>query len=61
MSKTSTAAEWLRKAADTRQLAETMIDPGACRTLLLIAAAYEKMARYAESLQKLKLPTGSGG
>ncbi len=51
------AAEWLLKAEDARQLADTMTDAGARNTMLLIAAGYEKMARHAALMQRMNLPT----
>lgn len=50
-------AEWLLRAEDARQLADTMNDAGARHTMLVIAAGYEKMARHAALLQNLNLPT----
>ena len=56
-----TPTEWLTKAADTRQLADTMTDAGACRTLLMIAASYEDMARRASLMRSLNLPLEQDG
>ena len=50
------SAEWLIKAADARQLADTMNDAGARQTMLMFAAGYEKMARHAALMRDLKLP-----
>ena len=50
-----TPAYWLIRAEDVRSQAEEMSD-GARETMLLIAAGYERMARYAAELERLKLP-----
>ena len=54
-----TPAEWLLRAEDARQLADTMVDAGARHTMLLIAAGYEKMARRAALMLHVDLPTGT--
>ena len=56
-----TPAEWLLRAEDARQLADTMVDAGARHTLLLIAAGYDKMARRAALMQHVDLPTAKYG
>ena len=55
-----TPADWLIRAADARQLADTMTDQGSRQTLLMIALGYEKMARHAALLRDLKLPIDEG-
>ena len=55
-----TPADWLLRAEDARQLADTMVDAGARHTMLLIAAGYEKMARRAALMQQVDLPTAKG-
>ncbi len=60
VSKFPSSAEWLTRAAETRQLADTMTDVVVCRTLLMIAAGYEKMARHASLIRSLNLPVDPG-
>jgi hypothetical protein len=55
-----TPSEWLIRAADARQLADTMTDEGSRQTLLIIAVGYEKMAKHAALLRELNLPTDQG-
>lgn len=49
-------AEWLQKAADARQLAQTMNDANARYTMLVIAAGFERMAQYTALLRDQNLP-----
>ena len=53
-------AEWLMKAEEARQVAATMRDAGARRTLLLIAAGYEKIARHTALMQKVDVAIDEG-
>jgi hypothetical protein len=41
------AAHWLLRAEEARTLADQMHDPATRRTMLSIAASYEKLARHA--------------
>jgi hypothetical protein len=47
---------WLLQAADARQMAEGINDPGSKRAMLLMARGYERMAEHAASLERLSLP-----
>ena len=42
-----TSAQWLERADDARKLAGSLPDLAARKTMLDIAAGYEKLARYA--------------
>jgi hypothetical protein len=57
MATPTTPAQWLARAADARATADTMHDAVTKRTMLGVAAGYEKMARYAASLASRRLPT----
>jgi hypothetical protein len=54
MSNTPTAAHWLILADDARTAAAQMRDVGAQRTLMGIAAAYDKLARHAALAEATK-------
>ena len=41
------AAHWLLRAEEARAMADRMHDPATRRTMLSIAASYEKLAAYA--------------
>jgi hypothetical protein len=56
MSGPATPAQWFARAAEARATADAMQDATAKRTMLGVAAAYEKMARYATSLASTRLP-----
>jgi hypothetical protein len=51
-----TAAQWLIRAEDTRLDAEAITNPAAKRTMLLIAAGYERLAAHAAALARSDLP-----
>jgi hypothetical protein len=57
MSGPATPAQWLARAAEARAAADAMQDATAKRTMLAVAAGYEKMARYAAALASTRLPT----
>jgi hypothetical protein len=53
----ATPADWLFRAAEARDLADTLNDPMVRRTMLLIARGYERLAESARCLERLNLPT----
>lgn len=55
-----TPSEWLVRAEDARQLADSLHDVGARHTMLMIAAGYEKMARHAALMANMNLPMETG-
>jgi hypothetical protein len=57
MASPTTLEQWLARAAEARAIADTLHDAATKRTMLGVAAAYEKMARYAASLPSTRLPT----
>ena len=50
------AAQWLERAEEARLVAESLSDGSARRTMLTIAAGYEKMARHAALQAGLNIP-----
>jgi hypothetical protein len=47
---------WIQRAEQARKLAEELADPGARKTMLAVAAAYEEMAKRAEEHLKAQEP-----
>ena len=53
-----TSMQWMARATEARNFAETMRDSDARSTMLAIAAGYEKLARRAETA-KIEVPANS--
>jgi hypothetical protein len=60
MATLTTPGEWLDRAAEARAIAASLHDPEAMRTMLEIAAGYERMARHA-ALAAAQKATERGG
>jgi hypothetical protein len=50
------AAQWSLRAVEAREEAARLNDPKAKRTLLLLAAGYDRLAEYAASIERSGLP-----
>ncbi len=48
--------QWSIRAAQVREEAAALTDPTAKRMLLFVAAGYDRLAEYAASRERLKLP-----
>lgn len=50
------SSQWSIRAAEAREEAARLNDPKAKRTLLLVAAGYDKLAEHAASIERSGLP-----
>ena len=60
MTNSTRTVQWRFRAEEARNLAEVILDEKAKRTMLRIAAGYDRLAEHTASLAATGLPTDEG-